>query len=48
MSEKIRILKSRWSEAPSGTIAYISQCDDTGTYLMTCDSGIIIVLQGYP
>lgn len=47
MSEKIRILKSRWDEVPSGTIAYISQCS-TGTYLMTCDSGIIIVLQGYP
>lgn len=48
MSEKIRILKSRWDEAPSGTTAYISQYDDIGTYLMTCDSGIIIVLQGYP
>lgn len=48
MSEKIRILKSRWDEVPSGTIAYISQCDDIDTYLMTCDSGIIIVLQGYP
>lgn len=48
MSEKIRILKSGWDEAPSGTTAYISQCDDMGTYLMTCDSGIIIVLQGYP
>ena len=47
MSEKIRILKSRWDEVPSGTIAYISQCS-TGTYLMTCDSGVIIVLQGYP
>lgn len=47
MSEKIRILKSRWSEAPSGTIAYISQYD-TGMHLMTCDSGVIIVLQGYP
>lgn len=47
MSEKIRILKSRWDEVPSGTIAYISQCC-TDTYFMTCDSGIIIVLQGYP
>lgn len=47
MSEKIRILKSRWNEVPSGTIAYISQYD-IGMHLMTCDSGVIIVLQGYP
>lgn len=47
MPEKIRILKSRWDEVPSGTIAYISQCD-VDIYFMTCDSGIIIVLQGYP
>ena len=47
MSEKIRILKSRLQEAPSGTIAYISLCD-VDTYFMTCDSGAIIVLQGYP
>ena len=46
MSEKIRILKSRLQEAPSGTIAYISQYD-VDTYFMTCDSGAIIVLQGY-
>lgn len=47
MSEKIRILKSGLQEAPPGTIAYISQCD-VDTYFMTCDSGVIIVLQGYP
>ena len=47
MSEKIRILKSRWDEVPSGTMAYISQYD-IGMHLMTCDSGVIIVLQGYP
>ena len=47
MPEKIRILKSRWDEVPSGTIAYISQCN-TDACFMTCDSGIIIVLQGYP
>lgn len=47
MSKKIRILKSDLQEAPSGTIAYISQCD-VDTYFMTCDSSAIIILQGYP
>lgn len=47
MSAKIRILKSKWQEAPSGTVAYISECD-ANTYFMTCTSGAIIILQGYP
>ena len=47
MSAKIRILKSKWQEAPPGTIAYISKCD-VNTYFMTCASGAIIILQGYP
>lgn len=47
MSAKIRILKSKRQEAPPGTVAYISECD-ANTYFMTCTSGTIIILQGYP
>lgn len=47
MSSKVRIIKSKWQEAPSGTVAYISKYD-VSTYFMTCESGAIIILQGYP
>ncbi len=46
MFNKVRIIKSEWSEVPAGMLAYISNNDNI--YSIMCITGVTIILQGYP
>lgn len=49
MFNKVRIIKSEWSEVPAGMLAYISNNDNIDNiYSIMCITGVTIILQGYP